>query len=555
MTDAACPTREELTHFVCGENNVAADDVAAHLDDCSRCREVVQDLWESAAPIGRHAGKRLFQHCREDEFQHVVSSLRDLASASVSHNDRQLSRLGDYEILEQIGRGGMGTVYKARHTKLNRLVALKVLSADRLRDNGAVVRFQREMAAVGQLDHSNVVSGLDAGEVESEHFLAMELLDGVSLSDLLAGRDQLTVADACEIIRQACLGLHHAHNAGVIHRDIKPSNLLLCRNRHDPPLVKILDMGLARFNELHQPSDPATATGQMMGTLEFMAPEQGLASADIDRRADVYSVGATLFRLLSGRMPYDRDRYDTPVRLMQALANETPDSVGKYRILPQELVALIDRMLSRRPADRPGTLQEVAAALEPFAQGHDLSALLANDVRTLGDVNGDGKADIVAFGESAVGVSLSAGGSFEERKVWNNDARFNWTATRQYREIHDVNGDGKDDIMAGTGGTIACALSDGSSFGEFTELLHDAFDPEDHNPAAHITFGDIDGNNRADIFSSLVSTFPPNWRRAIGSFSLAKFLDSLMDGTSRHHATLPTSTVTAKQTWSDSPIR
>ena len=156
--------------------------------------------------------------------------------------------LGQYEVLERIGRGGMGTVYKARHPRLKRLVAIKVLPGDRLRDPQAVARFQREMEAVGQLDHPHVVRAHDAGEAKGRHFLVMEYVEGLNLSEVQGRAGQLRIADACEMARQAAEGLRAIDEHSLVHRDIKPSNLILDANGK----IKILDLGLDCF-----PSSPS----------------------------------------------------------------------------------------------------------------------------------------------------------------------------------------------------------------------------------------------------------------------------------------------------------
>lgn len=156
-----------------------------------------------------------------------------------------LGRLGRYELLEHRGQGGMGTVYKARHTMLNRVVAVKVLPADRTHNPNSVARFQREMQAVGKLNHPNIVRAVDADEDSGTHYLVMELVEGVDLSELVRRRGRLPIAEACELIRQTALGLQHAYENGLIHRDIKPSNLMLATDG----TLKVLGPGLARLWE------------------------------------------------------------------------------------------------------------------------------------------------------------------------------------------------------------------------------------------------------------------------------------------------------------------
>jgi serine/threonine protein kinase/Leucine-rich repeat (LRR) protein len=286
----------------------------------------------------------------------------------------ELGRIGPYELLEKLGEGGMGAVYKALHSSLEKIVALKVLPRDRLNPQ-AISRFKREMKAVGKLDHPNIVRATDAGEAGGDHFLVMEYVEGVDLAELLRRVGPLPAAEACELVRQAAVGLHHAHQRGMVHRDIKPNNIMLAWSDEHAPAVKILDMGLALLNEQTAQAD-LTTTGQMMGTLEYMSPEQGLDTHNVDIRTDIYSLGATLYKLLCGKAPFSGERYNTPGKLMVALATETPPSIGTKRDgLPAGLVALVDCMLARERAARPAMPAEVAQALAPFASDADLRRL------------------------------------------------------------------------------------------------------------------------------------------------------------------------------------
>ena len=304
---------------------------------------------------------------------------------------QELGWIGPYRLLEKLGEGGMGAVYKALHSSLEKIVALKVLPQDRLNPQ-AIARFKREMKAVGKLDHPNIVRATDAGEADGDHFLVMEYVEGVDLAELLRRVGPLPAAEACELVRQAAVGLQHAHQRGMVHRDIKPNNIMLAWGDElgaghsqlgaglptpHPAAVKILDMGLALLNEQKAPAHgELTTTGQMMGTLEYMSPEQGLDTHNVDIRADIYSLGATLYKLLCGKAPFAGEQYNNPLQLIFALATQTPPSIGTQRVgLPAGLVALVDRMLAREPAERPATPAEVAQSLASFASGADLSRL------------------------------------------------------------------------------------------------------------------------------------------------------------------------------------
>ncbi len=288
--------------------------------------------------------------------------------------------VGNYELLEKIGEGGMGAVYKARHTKLDKIVALKVLPPKKMQDNASLTRFAREMRAVGKIDHPNIVRAMDADEENGTHFLVMEYLPGIDLSQLVKQLGPLPIAETCELIRQAAVGLNEAHDHGMVHRDIKPSNLMLCAaGRRQPPVVKILDMGLALLAEAHQPDvQGLTGTGQVMGTLDYMAPEQGGDSKSVDIRADLYALGASLYKLLTGETVYHGEQYQTLMQKVTALASKPAPPIRECRAdISPELAALVHRLLEKDPNRRFATPDEVARALAPFAAGANLAALLS----------------------------------------------------------------------------------------------------------------------------------------------------------------------------------
>jgi hypothetical protein len=266
----------------------------------------------------------------------------------------------------------MGTVYRALHISLKRVVALKVLPPERINDPQLLARFHREMEAVGKLDHPNIVRATDAGEAGGRHFLVMEFIDGPDLSRLVHFCGALPVADACELVRQAALGLQCAHEHGLVHRDVKPSNLLLAPDGH----VKLLDLGLARLQD-EAPGEELTGTGQVIGTADYMAPEQASGGDDVDIRADVYALGCTLYKLLAGQPPFTGPDYSSRYKKLRAHIEADPppicDLCGE---VPEGLVAVLDRLLAKERADRYPTPAEVAAALEPFAAGSNLPVLL-----------------------------------------------------------------------------------------------------------------------------------------------------------------------------------
>jgi serine/threonine protein kinase len=273
----------------------------------------------------------------------------------------------DYEILEKVG-GNMGFVFKARHLLLDKVVALKLLPADWISDPARLARFQREMRVMGQLAHPNLVTAADARSVDSWHLVAMEWIEGLDLQRLVRTQGPLPVAVACEVIRQAALALQYAHEHGLIHRDIKPSNLMLTR----AGTIKVIDLGLALTREETTP--PLTHPGVVLGTMTYCAPEQFRDASAVDIRADLYSLGCTLYHLLTGQAPYG-DR-KTLVELVQAHLNDPFPSLGEARPdAPASLQAVLARMTAKDPAARFATPGEVAEALEPFAQGANLKTL------------------------------------------------------------------------------------------------------------------------------------------------------------------------------------
>ncbi len=283
------------------------------------------------------------------------------------------ARLGIYPLLGPVGKGGMGMVYRAWHPLLKRPVAIKTLPIEHLDNPACVARFQREMEAIGKLDHPNLVRATDAGEDRGVHFLVMEFVEGRDASQLVRAGGPLPVADACEVVRQAALGLQHAHEHGLVHRDVKPSNLMVTPTGQ----VKVLDLGLALLRGTSEGSGELTASHHWMGTFDYMAPEQGQNAHRVDIRADVYSLGCTLYKLLTGQAPFAGSAYNNPHRKMEAHARETPPPLQQQvPDAPADLAAVLERMLAKDFADRYPTPGEVAAALAPFTAGCDLARLV-----------------------------------------------------------------------------------------------------------------------------------------------------------------------------------
>jgi WD40 repeat protein/tRNA A-37 threonylcarbamoyl transferase component Bud32 len=259
-----------------------------------------------------------------------------------------------YEVLEELGRGGMGVVYKARHLRLDKVVALKVLPARAQDAPERVARFLREMKAIGSLDHPNVVEAHDAGVAAGTVYLVMKLIEGTDLAQLVRQRGPLPVAEVCDLARQAALGLDYLHGRGLVHRDLKPSNLM----RTPDGTLKILDLGLARWRTEAASDDDLTGAGQVLGTADYLAPEQVRRAAPVDSRADLYGLGGTLFYLLTGRAPFAH--HPGSFAKLEAHCTEAPPDVRGLRPeVPAALAELVSRLLAKKPEDRPQTPGEV----------------------------------------------------------------------------------------------------------------------------------------------------------------------------------------------------
>jgi serine/threonine protein kinase len=276
--------------------------------------------------------------------------------------------MGNYVVLDKLGEGGMGQVYKARHRRMDRIVALKVLPAAAMKEADAVQRFQQEVKAAARLTHPNIVRAYDADEAGGMHFLVMEYVEGIDLGSLDLEKTRIPVRVAVDYVVQAARGLEYAHSKNIIHRDVKPSNLLL----ESDGTIKVLDMGLARFNEQANPDDETAAegltqSGQVMGTLDYMSPEQAQRTKAADERSDIYSLGCTLFYLLTGRPIYEGDTLvakivahrDQPIPSLRAIRND----------VPKPLDTAFQKMVAKNPQLRHQTMTRVIAALQNFGSG------------------------------------------------------------------------------------------------------------------------------------------------------------------------------------------
>lgn len=264
--------------------------------------------------------------------------------------------LGKYKILDLLGSGGMSAVYLCEDKQRQRF-ALKVLPRALAKDPIILKRFYREARASAALDHPNIVRAYEAGQEQQQHYFVMEFVDGLSLQEMVKKNGRLGIPQAAGYIRQAAVGLQHAYEAGLVHRDIKPGNLLL--DRHGT--VKILDMGLSLFAN----DEESVLTKEVLGTLDYLAPEQAYDSHTVDVRADIYALGGSLYYLLTGHSPLVSDTLDPRVLAQQA---NRPRPLRELRPeVPAPLVALVEKMLAHDPRKRFATPAAVAAALLPWA--------------------------------------------------------------------------------------------------------------------------------------------------------------------------------------------
>lgn len=279
--------------------------------------------------------------------------------------------LDPYIVLARLGEGGSGLVLKARHRRMQRIVAIKLIRKSLLTDSNVVARFHREIEVASQVSHPNVVHAYDAGPIGGTFALIMEYVEGINLDTLVKDEGPLPLSRACDYIRQAAVGMQHVHEKGLIHRDIKPSNLLMSPAKDGEGgngTIKVLDLGLARLcghkAQVVASSQLTTMGSVMMGTPDYMAPEQAIDLRGADIRADIYSLGCTLFFLITGQPPFPAG--SLAQKLMKHQAAPVPSIVATRPELPETLDSVLQKMMAKNPADRYQTPEEVAEALGPM---------------------------------------------------------------------------------------------------------------------------------------------------------------------------------------------
>ena len=384
---ANCPDAKQL--LALGRGRLGGDALSAlsaHIISCERCQTQVDAVDEQSDTFVRGLSALPCTPADEAAFQRLVEELladpepftgRDDTGADgrplLEEEEETLPRkMAGYQLLERIGRGATGTVYKARHLKLDRLVAVKLLTPEHVADPGSIARFIAEMKAVGQLDHPHIIRATDAGEEGGRHFLVMEYREGIDLSRLVALRGPLPVGAAVELVRQAALGLAFAHEHGMVHRDVKPSNLLLTFAGQ----VKLLDLGLVSRSSDAGANRHAATENIPRGTADYMPPEQWTRFADVDQRSDLYSLGCTLHKLLTGHAPYAplpdayRSKLDAHARAaIPWLRDERPH-------IPSAVARVVRKLLAKDPSHRFPDARAVVSALEPYAKSEAVAEVL-----------------------------------------------------------------------------------------------------------------------------------------------------------------------------------
>ena len=357
------PNREQLVAFLAGHlSGVDLAALSAHIERCEACCQILRDVPDDP----------LVARLRDTTLP--ASGSGDAAVSAPPREENVPAELLNhprYKVGRCLGAGGMGAVYQAEHRLMDRLVALKIIHRDLISNPRALERFRLEFKAVARLNHPHIVTAYDADQAGDIHFLVMEFVDGMSLAKLVAKKGPLEVIYACNFVRQAAKGLQHAFEAGMVHRDIKPHNLMLTRKGQ----IKILDFGIARLASESRPKPELptrgdapglTKIGDVMGTPEYMAPEQISDSHLADIRADLYSLGCTLFYLLTGQPPFQDE---SALGLLYSQQHHAPPAVNTLRAdVPVELAALVSKLLAKSPAERYQTPAEVVKALAPYVK-------------------------------------------------------------------------------------------------------------------------------------------------------------------------------------------
>ncbi len=347
------PDEQQLQAFATGRlDGIALDQIASHIASCESCLKQVEQLsikndtlLEDLREVGSSGNFEVVEH----------------GPLSPDMMREAIERQSKYRVIEQLGSGGMGSVYLAEHLVMHRKVAVKVIRKEFVANPDAVARFKNEVRNAARLSHRNIVTAHDAEQVDDIHFLVMEHVPGESLSQLVRRKGPLPVKHACNFIWQTAHGLNHAHEHQMVHRDIKPANLM----RTPRGVIKILDFGLARVTDIDENS-AITTTGIMMGTADYIAPEQARDAKTADIRSDLYSLGCTFYFLLTGEPPF---RAETKVdKIMAHCSTEFPNVANMRDDIPEEVSRIISKLTAKDPDERYQTPRELIDDLAPLGK-------------------------------------------------------------------------------------------------------------------------------------------------------------------------------------------
>lgn len=392
-----CPTQQSLGQYVEGALTlVEHEQIESHIDQCNLCSDTIQTL---DASLETRLGKLVSNAHHgtdpksgdvendqaqqgETRYDDTLDLMAQRAKQVWHEQDSHAAKpnrigdtIGNYEILRLLGEGNMGQVVLASHKQMKREVALKFISPELLASSAARTRFQREIETTAKLQHPNLVIAHDAGEVDGQHFLVMEYVQGVDLRSKVKQSGPLDIATAMQCTAEAARGLHHAHEKGIVHRDVKPGNIMLGSDN----AAKVTDLGLARFSDADPNAVEVSQTGLVIGTSAFMSPEQCAGSRDLDFRTDIYSLGCTLFYLLTGRNVYPAD---STLQMLRAHAEEPIPSVREIRPeCPVGLENLLSCMLSKRAQDRPKSMANVSEKLDELLKDVESTPTLVPSAR------------------------------------------------------------------------------------------------------------------------------------------------------------------------------
>ena len=392
------PSKQTLFDFARGKLEAdLVDEVSRHIENCATCVEFLEKsaddtfidhLRDAAAnrdPANADSGS--FDINQTQHFQR---------EATVTSIDELFANHPKYKLINQIGSGGMGAVFEAQHRMMDRVVAIKVIRPELVSNSEAVARFHNEVKAAARLSHRNIVAAYDAEQVGAAQLLVMEYVVGESLSQTVARKGQLPVTHACNYILQVAQGLKHADEQGMIHRDIKPHNLM----KTPKGVIKILDFGLARMGELHDDDSKLTSTGVMMGTADYIAPEQARDAKSADIRSDLYSLGCTFYYLLSGKAPFKTA--ETRVDKILSHCTETfPDIAALRTDVPDEVQNIIAKLTAKSPSDRFQNPQQLIDALLPYARRQSSGGETGHPETIVQDQHGEQPTAVIAAGGAA----------------------------------------------------------------------------------------------------------------------------------------------------------